>query len=200
KYLADTLPLRDGKLELSAEPQLFHVDDVDTLLELLTDDDRHALVLVAGSNTDATISFDHFRIGVAQWTREVAGLAQVIVLDPEATAVLAERVGERFAAPAWTIRSYQPGVDLRESATASRHRMMGTARLATHSIRRNQYLLGEIVRNHAGVRELPATLQRVRRRFERREVRRLSAVEPEPPVVPDRGIAARAKKQVADLC
>ncbi|GAA1142516.1 hypothetical protein [Ornithinicoccus hortensis] len=173
KYLMGALPLGDGKLELREEPVVHHTADLDLLVELLADRERHGLVLVAGTTAADGIPFDKFREAVGDWTRDVAGLAQVVVLDPIATQEFANRVGERFKAPAWTIRTYQPGVDFDDPASSRHHRMMGTARLANQKPGRTRHLLGEIARNHAAKRGLPVEVQRVRRRFERHENRRL---------------------------
>lgn len=218
KYLMEVLPLRDGRVEFTAQPQLFRSEDVDRLVGLLADEQRHSLVFVAGTTAEDDIPFDKFRDIVGEWTREVAGLAQVVVLDPRATIAFEERVGERFRAPAWTIRTYRPGVDFDDAASAPHHRMMGTVRLANQTIRRTQYLLGEIARNQAGERDLPRPVQRVRRRFDRVENRRIAVVaDPEPPVEvpevspdqqrteqkdqpgPSRGPVGRAKEHVAQL-
>ena len=171
--LVDVLPLGDGNVAFTAGPQVFRIGDVDRLVELLADDDRHALVLVAGTENGAGIPFDAFRDQVAVWARELTGLAQVVVLDPLATTAFEARVGVRFSARPWTIRTYLPGVDFADENTARQHRILGTSRLGSQSDRALQYLLGEIARRQAGLRPVPRAVESARRRFDRLENRRL---------------------------
>lgn len=170
-YLMQVLPLGDGAIEFSDSPQVFGVADLDRLVDLLTDSTRHGLVFVAG--TDDKIPFDAFRHKVKEWTKEVYGLAQVVVLDPAATHALGDRVGMPFTTPAWTIRTYQPGVDLENELDSRRHRILGTNRLATQSDKATRLLLGEVARQQASTRPADPVLQRVLRRFERSENQRL---------------------------
>ena len=183
-YLMQVLPLGDGAIEFSDSPQVFGAADIDRLIDLLTDSTRHGLVFVAG--TDNKIPFDAFRRKVKEWTKEVYGLAQVVVLDPAATRALAEHVGAHFTTPAWTIRTYQPGVDFENRLDSRRHRILGTNRLATQSDKATRILLGEIARQQASTRPADPALQRVLRRFERSENQRLveDLSRPAEPVTP----------------
>lgn len=171
RYLMQVLPLGDGAIEFADSPQVFGVADIERLTRLLTDRARHGLVFVAG--TDDKLSFGAFRRQLAKWTKEVYGLGQVVILDPAATRALEERVGPRFAAPAWTIRTYQPGATFTDALDARRHRILGTARLAKQHDGATLQLLSEIARQHAATRPADPAVQRVLRRFERLENRRL---------------------------
>ncbi|UVF80009.1 hypothetical protein [Gordonia mangrovi] len=173
RYLMQALPLRDGQLEFASGHQLFGSASVDRLVSILEDDRRHGLVFVAGTNNVADIPVDAFARKVDQWAREVYGLAQVIVLDPHSTEVFRQRVGDQLAAPVWAIRSYQPGVTWDDALDARRHRILGTRSLGSKGDRAIQYLLGEIARQQASTRPPDATVQKMRRRYDRLENRRL---------------------------
>lgn len=171
RYLTQVLPLSDGELDFSDEPPVFGEYDVDRLIEMIMDDQRHGLLFVAG--TDTSLPFDLYRARVNTWSREICGLAQMVVLDPNGTQALADRIGPYLAASAWTIRSYQPGANTTDPWDARRHRMIGTARLGTMSDGRLRYLLGDIARQQAASRPPDPAVQKLRRRFERFENSRL---------------------------
>ncbi len=172
-YLMDVLPLRDSQIQFSAQPQLFGVSDVERLVSLLADDRRHGLVFVAGSDVVSGISLTPYVKKVGEWARQVYGLAQVIVLDPAATASFRTKVGPNFEAPAWSIRTYQPGVRFDDWLDRRRHRILGTARLGSQSDAAIQYLLGDVARQQAATRPPDPSLVRVARRFARLENLRL---------------------------
>jgi hypothetical protein len=173
RYLMQVLPLGDGHIEFADHAQVFRAQDIERLITTLADDERHGLVFVAGTNTEDDLPVGRFTQKVGDWTREVYGLSQVIVLDPAGTLEFEARVGERFRAPAWSIRTYQPGVRFSEADDARRHRILGTSRLGTQSEGRIRYLLGDVARNQAARRELPLAARRVSRRFDRVENQRL---------------------------
>jgi len=173
RYLMQVLPLRDSALDFTDKPQLFGESDIDALVALLADDTRHGLVFVAGSNATSGIPLQPYVDKVGEWARQVFGLAQVIVLDPLATAAFAARVGDDFEAPAWSIRTYQPDVRFGDWLDRRRHRILGTSRLGTQSDTAIQHLLGDVARQQAATRPLDPSLVRVSRRFARLENRRL---------------------------
>lgn len=126
RYLMRVLPLGDSFIVFADHPQIYRTEDVNALRELLTDQDRHGLVFVAGTSDADKIPLDSFVNMVGRWTGEVYGLAQVVVLDPAATQKF-ERVMENgLSVRPWTIRTYRPGVDTANMTDARRHRTMGT--------------------------------------------------------------------------
>lgn len=173
RYLMDVLPLRDGAIEFADRQQTFHVADVDRLIELLEDDRRHGLVFVAGTRDWKDLPFGTFARKVDSWAKEVYGLAQVVVLDPDATLEFERRVGAELCVPPWSIRTYQPGARLDDRGDARRHRVLGTSRLASSKDQAIRMLLGDIARQQAATRPPDAAVLRLRRRFERSENRRL---------------------------
>lgn len=173
RYLMDVLPLRDSRLDLTGRPQLWKLEDVDQLLELLQDESRHGLAFIAGSDNSSQIDLNAYVKKVEVWSKEVFGLAQVVVLDPAATAEFAARVGLAQSVPPWTLRTYHPGVRFSDPIDGRRHRILGTTRLATKSDHAIQYLLGEVARQQAASRPQDVSLLKVIRRFARIENRRL---------------------------
>lgn len=173
RYLMQVLPLRDSTLEFVDKPKILAESDVDALMAVLADEARHGLIFVAGSNAVDGIDLGPYADKVGQWARQVYGLAQVVVLDPWATSAFNARAGKPLEAPAWSIRTYHPGVRFDEPFDGRRHRILGTARLGIQSDDAIQYLLGEIARQQAATRRPDPSLVRVTRRFARLENRRL---------------------------
>lgn len=198
RYLMQALPLRDGLLEMEATCRVVGVESVEELITALTDYERHGLAFVAGSDSDSQIPFDVWAKQVANWSREVHGLAKVFVLDPVATRDFAARVGSRHAADPWVIRTYHPGVDFDNPADSRRHRFLTTQSLARLSDGAIKYLLGDIARQQAANRPPDLALQRVQRRFDRLEnrllVEQVTAVEE---VAKDLGPAAPEPTEVS---
>lgn len=180
-YLMKALPLGDGLMEFVDGHRWMGTDDVPRLIELLADPERHGLVFVAGTNADSGVPVDAFAKKVGEWAKQVYGLAEVIVLDPAGTEEMIRKVGPAFAAPEWTIRTYQPGVRFDEMGDARRHRILGIHSLTNRSDRAIVHLLGEVARAQAATRTEDPSVLKVRRRFDRIENRRLveSVVVPE---------------------
>lgn len=166
RYLMQTLPLGDGRVRYEDAPRLFRQDDVERLVALLRDEERHGLVLVAGTDDDG-LPFEPFFKRMGKWTREVYGLGQVAVLDPHATRAFNSVVGSPYQAAKWGIRSFFPDVDLASSLDWRRHRILGPARLGTMEDFRVTRMLGTIARNHAASRQTPVELTRAVRTFHR---------------------------------
>ncbi|MGJ4844146.1 hypothetical protein [Leifsonia sp. Le1] len=164
EWLLDVLPLADGS-RLAAGPRHVGVADVDELLALLESSSRRGPIFVAG--TDSRIPFDSFVRRLSKWSKETVGLAQVIVLDPDATEAFSSAVGKRWATPAWTLRTYLPGLDLASTAGARANRILGTERLARNSDREIIRLLGLVAREVLSTRPTPQDLLQWGRRFER---------------------------------
>lgn len=166
RYLMQTLPLGDGRVRYVDRPQLFGQDDVERLVALLRDEERHGLVLIAGTDSD-DLPFESFVKRMGVWTKQVYGLAQVVVLDPHATRDFNAVVGSRYKAAKWGIRGFFPGVDLASTLDWRRHRILGPARLGTMDDYRICRMLGSIARRHAATRQTPAELTRAVRTFDR---------------------------------
>ena len=168
-YLLDALVTKDGLTEMTREPEAIGPGDVGLLIDQICDPHRHGLLFVAGSGQDGYTDFDSYVKDVAGWTKEARGLAQVIVLTPNATDALWREFGPDHGVREWTMRTFYPGVDPAVRADALRHKFMTSRRLAGQDRRATAAMLGNIARRHASVRRLPdeyIQADRALRRFE----------------------------------
>lgn len=167
-YLMDTLPTRDGVSLLSSTARLVGSNNVDEVLESIRDPARQGLYLVAATN-HADIDFEVFRKQVDKWGKQVRGLAQVVVLNPDATDDMLRAFGASHAVRPWTIRTFAPHVDLSNEQDGLRHKFLSTQRLATDKEQVIVRLLGRVARRHASRRTLPDGFVRVDRALARLE-------------------------------
>lgn len=168
--LLDTLRTRDGMSVVSSKALTVSPYNVEDFLERLTDPDRRGLYFVAGT-AKTPFDFPPFAQQVGRWVREVRGLAQVVVLTPEATEIVAEALGPSHAVAAWTLRTFYPDVDPAIRSDGFRHKWLTTERLGKDPDRAIQQLLGRIARRHAYLRpplEGYAITDRTLRRLEDR--------------------------------
>ncbi|WP_426311014.1 hypothetical protein [Cellulosimicrobium sp. E-16] len=168
RYFLDALSLTDAGYPLRSVPRVMGVAAIPELVTALTDPRRRAPVYVTGTDATLGIPFDTWVERVTTWTSDVAGLAHVVVLDPVATAAFEENVGREWAAPAWAIRTYQPGLDL-DDGSPWRHRLLGTQRLVDHSDGATRRLLGRTARALTASQRPPSQLVTWRRKFDRLE-------------------------------
>lgn len=168
RNLMGRLHLGDGAMDFVDHPQVLGSGRLDELLQMLTDPDRVGLLFIAGSDGIGNIPFDPFVEKVGKWARQAYGLAQVIVLDPLATELMAERLGG-FATKPWTIRTYFPQVALESPVDARRHRFLSTASLVDQPDSAIAKLLGRTARRHNQQTLVPDEVRRELRALDRRE-------------------------------
>ncbi|WP_083664969.1 hypothetical protein [Kocuria sp. CNJ-770] len=178
RYLMQALDVRDASMQLLDEVKQWDINEVDRLVELLEDQDRHGLVFVAGTGDEPDL-YEAFRKRVSTWTREVFGMAQSIVLTPRATQMLSDRLGYHAVGP-WMLRTYYPGVAPAQIVDSRRHRYLTTATLANEKDWRLRQLLANTARRHAATRLDPTEVIRAKRAFARAETRALLAAFGEP--------------------
>ena len=191
-FLMEALQLGEGELRFAAKPQVFHANRLDELQDLLCDPARHGVVFVAG--TDGNLDFDLYVHQVQRWTWEVAGLAQVVVLDPLATREFRAQFGATHDAPPWTIRTFMPEADPASAIDGRRHRILGSARLAAMANSQVRSLLGLIAREHTALRPLPVEVVRTKRTFERLENQSILGALQVAPVAPGSAPPAEAER------
>lgn len=198
RYLIEALHLSDGGLELSRDPRIVTVNRLPELVAVLRDPQRRGPAFVAG--TDDRLPFAPFVTRIKDWTSQVDGMGHVFVLEPAATVELATRLGRAWEAPAWTIRTYEPGLELDQRATARQHRILSTERLAQDSDRYLQTLLGGFARNIVIRHQAPPQAAAWQRTFDRLENSALTdamtaAATPVRPVTPPTPAPAPAVEQ-----
>lgn len=182
-YLLDSLTTKDGSTVMSSETRIVGPGKVEDLLYEIGDHDRQGLFLVAGTGHDA-IDFSRFAEQVGRWTRQVRGLAQVVVLTPEATDEVWRELGPDHGVRPWMLRTFYPDVDPAIRADGLRHKFLTTERLASEREQVIRQLLGRIARRHAALWTPPVQYvraDRVLRRLEdQRLVESISLLLPEP--------------------
>lgn len=164
RRLLERTELLDGKHALTAQPQLIHAGTVDDLVARLGDTNRRGVVLAIGTGEMITPSIITPKLD--GWVRDTAGLAQTVVLTPEATVEFAQRAGA-YGVPEGTIRTYGRGLDLDAQHLARTHRM-----LSPHTVSRShdwqvRNLLTTFVRGPLEALPLPGPLARWDRTFDR---------------------------------
>lgn len=167
-YLMDTLPTRDGESLLSSAARIVGSNGVDSVLASIRDPTRQGLYLVAGTS-HVDIDLEVFRRQVDRWTRQVRGLAQVVVLNADATKDLAAAFGGSHAVRPWTLRTFKPDADPSNVEDGLRHKFLSTQRLATEKEQIIVKLLGRVARRHSSRRNPPDGFTRVDRALARLE-------------------------------
>ncbi len=119
----------DGGAPLIRGSRQVRHGDIEDLVSHLIDPERRAIYFVAG--TSNSMDFDSFKRDVDRWTKDTAGLAHVVVLDPVATEIFSNTVSSTFEVPPGTIRTFRPGLDLDDEFSARQHRIVGMERLRT---------------------------------------------------------------------
>lgn len=165
-YLLGALVIRDGQTWMSSQPQVARLGDVERVASEVTDIDRQGLYIVAGTAGDDSVLLDAFVERVPRWTRGTRGLAQVAILDPDATAAFADIVGDSHAVSPWTIRTFDVDVDPAVASDGRRHRVLGTERLAGPDGPVTA-ILSRAARHHAVRRPLPPRFLSVDRMLSR---------------------------------
>jgi hypothetical protein len=163
RYILEVERCVDGEGMLSAQPAIVGPSRVPEVIDIVCDPERRGLVFVAGSTTEQDL--DRFARRVGQWTKATRGLAQVIVLDPQATTDFNQEIGLDHAAPIGLLRTYLPGADPASRVDARRHKVLGTRRLQEQSPNEIERMLGLIARSQAGSVALPAPVITLRRSF-----------------------------------
>jgi hypothetical protein len=182
-FLLDTLTTKDGSTAISSGARVVHAAKVDDLLEEICDPDRQGLLFVAGSGHEGG-DFSRYVEQVERWTSQVRGLAQVVVMTPDATDEARRLLGPSHGIRSWTLRTFYPDVDPAVPADGLRHKFLTTERLATESEEGIRRLLGRTARRHAALRTPPRGFVRADRALRRLEdqmlVDSISVLLPEP--------------------
>lgn len=165
-----TLHLLDGGMDVSPDPEQIGPERVDELISMLLSEDRRGPAFVAG--TDNQLPFEAFRERLGDWTKEVSGLAHVVILTPPATEAFSELMGPALDVHPWTIRTYRPGMTMNDPFTA--HRMLTTGSLARERDGYLRHLLGRVARDAIDRQDDQPELLATLRRFDRLENQRLS--------------------------
>lgn len=152
--LLDRFDLHRGPVRLTSEPEWVTGSAAEEAVELICDPQRTLPLLVAATASDGSLDITPFRTHLTAWSKQVRGLAQVLLLDPLATKHVNDALGGTHAIPEWTIRTFLPEVDPALREDARRHRILGHARLAGPD-RVVAKLLGDVMRAYAASHPAP---------------------------------------------
>lgn len=168
---------RDGAHELTSQPTICRLDDLDDVVANVTDPHRRGLLFLAGSSDD--LPFDSWSKHVATMLRDTVGLASARVLDSATTAAFNERVPDSHSLRAGTVRTYQPEVRIHDPLDSVRHRILSTARIVRDDARALSRLLGHRARDLTLTSPLPSNVVRLDRRLrEQLDAQLVQRVEP----------------------
>lgn len=163
-YLVEEQLVVDGDYPMPLEAQIYRDNMLEELFDEIKNEERRMPVFVAA--TDSTQDFDQFHSRAKEWARKLPGLAHFVVLDPPASTHWREVLGEEFAVPSWTVRSYLPGVSLENNFDPRRHKILGQSRLS-EPVTRVKSTLERIARGIVYQEVFPeyvhATLKRIQR-------------------------------------
>jgi hypothetical protein len=166
RYLVEAGLVVDGGLPMPLEAQVYRPTMLAGLWEEIASQDRRTPIFIAA--TDASKDFDKYVAQAKVWAQKLSGLAKFVILDPPASENFREGLGEEFAVPSWTIRSYLPGVSKELTFDSRRHKILGTKRLQ-ESNRKIQGTLEIIARGHSYQEVFPDYVNGTLRRLQRFE-------------------------------
>lgn len=127
-YLVEEQLVVDGDYPMPPEAQIYRDTMLEQLFDEIKNEERRMPVFVAA--TDTTKDFDDFHARAKGWAQKLPGLAHFVILDPPASQRWREVLGDEFAVPSWTVRSYLPGVSLENNFDPRRHKILGHSRLS----------------------------------------------------------------------
>jgi hypothetical protein len=167
-YLVDAGLVVDGGSPMPLEPQIYRESMLEDLFNEIATQDRRTPIFVAA--TDESRDFDRYVAKAKIWADKLPGLARFVILDPPASATFRLGLGEEFAVPAWTVRSYLPGVAQEVAFDSRRHKILGYKRLQ-ESPKRVQAILEAIARGLTYQEAFPDYVNSTLRRLQRLEDR-----------------------------
>lgn len=153
RELLRELSCRDGRTEITSEPQWVAHTHLPDLMDYLADESRLGAVYLASQGSR---DVDEFTDWATQVTWHLVGLGSVFLLDPAIAPEFNDMVGEHHAVPAGTIRTYLPNVNLDDPLDPRRHKILGIGRITESSPRRLAGMLGLIERVRAAHAAIPA--------------------------------------------
>lgn len=156
----------DGKSSMPDEPRLYQPHDVANLADQINDDQRLFPILVAGSAS--SIPLDAWRRYVTAITRDTCGMANLVLLSPEATRAFEQNHGEALNhVPVGTLRTFVPGIRLDDASASTKNKILGTERLVSDSTEYLARVLAGVARRSATGTALTRTEREAERALSR---------------------------------
>lgn len=166
KDLLTVLPAKDGSFPITDQPRTAHVEDVEMIRQALLDEDRRGVLYLAG--TDEKIPLNDWAKYVGNVLKGTAGVASAYILDTEATKSLNSLLPASHQVSPWTVRTFNPNVDLEDSRDALKHRILSTGRIADDNPTFLRNLLARRAYALSVDQPLPHDVQRIDRRLRER--------------------------------
>ena len=166
RYLVEDGLVIDGSYLLPVDAQVYRSEMLEQLFAEIADPQRRTPLFVAA--TDTSRDFDTYVTKAKKWAQKLSGLARFIILDPVASRNFRDVLGEEYAVPVWTVRSYLPGVANEDIFDSRRHKILGTVRLQ-EPVARVQGTLERISRGINYQEVFPSYVNATLRRLQRLE-------------------------------
>lgn len=167
RSLLKRVELYDATTQLSSRPlQITRPPSVDRLLEAMLDPRRRYPIIVA-TTAPGLKSARQFAAKLEDWTADVAGQGEVVILNAAMSNLFASRLPNWLHSPSYSIRTYLPQVDPRNLFDGQRHRILGARSLEQRSSAQIRGILTGSVRAAATSQTFPVIVDRVAHRLER---------------------------------
>lgn len=151
----------DGTHPMSSTPGLATTGQLDHLTARLLDPRRRGLLFLAGSAADAGIPEQRWSECVAAILADTAGVAAAYILDGPATEQFNATMPAELRVKPYTIRTFEPGVCLDDSAQGDRHPTLSTQSIVHDDQTYLRRLLGRRARQVASRASLPEDLRAI---------------------------------------
>lgn len=161
--LLETVDAWDGATRLSGKPHTIRSGDVDELIDAISDPERTAAVIVAGSlgpETDGA-----WIRTIESLTKQSVGIASTFVVLADAMDEVRRTLPQSHEVRAGSVRTFAPRVDLGDPDDGIRHRFLGPATLArsvsgTRVVRPLTKVHAAAARRRLIEQELPSDIRR----------------------------------------
>jgi hypothetical protein len=132
--LIENYSCSDRGVRLTKRPVIIRPQQVDELIRLLGRPGRRTLSFIAGSS--AGLPMKAWKEFVGDLLKQTIGQASGYVLDPVATTIFNQRVGESFGVRPGMLRTYLPELNILDPQDAARHRFLTSESIATQNVGR----------------------------------------------------------------
>lgn len=132
--LIENYACSDRGVRLTKRPVIIRPQQVDELIRLLGRRGRRTLSFIAGSS--AGLPMKAWKEFVGDLLKQTVGQASGYVLDPVATTIFNQRVGENFGVRPGMLRTYLPELNILDPQDAARHRFLTSESIATQNVGR----------------------------------------------------------------
>lgn len=157
RTLVSVLPVRDGAHLLGSAPMVITEREVPQVVAALTDPTRRGLAFVAGSGHAMRVT--PWRDAVDRLLNDTVGLANAWVLTPDATDHFNYLVGQSHEATPGFVRTFVPGVAVRDGLDGERHRFLTATSIERSPERALRRVLGQRAREQLIATKLPDALR-----------------------------------------